>query len=148
MGASPTPGRIRYSGLIWPGVLIVLGVIALLVNTNVITADRLYRLGDLWPVLADATGMDQILMNLCLNARDAMSEGGQLLLQTQNQVVEDAAEAERVKQLVTQKSELAAQFMARVPIVPVRVVVNWARITDLRAGYKVTEVHAEQEVPA
>jgi nitroimidazol reductase NimA-like FMN-containing flavoprotein (pyridoxamine 5'-phosphate oxidase superfamily) len=63
-------------------------------------------------------------------------------------VVEDAHEAERVKQLVMQKSELASKFMAQVPIVPVRVVVNWARITDLRAGYKVTEVHAEEEVIA
>ncbi len=62
------------------------------------------------------------------------------------QVVEDAQEAERTKQLVMTKSELAGQFMAQVPIVPVRVVVNWARITDLRAGYKVTEVQSEEEV--
>ncbi|HEY7355639.1 MAG TPA: pyridoxamine 5'-phosphate oxidase family protein [Ktedonobacterales bacterium] len=62
------------------------------------------------------------------------------------QVVEDAEEAERAKQMVMGKSELAGQFMAMVPIVPVRVVVNWARITDLRAGYKVTEVQAEKEV--
>jgi nitroimidazol reductase NimA-like FMN-containing flavoprotein (pyridoxamine 5'-phosphate oxidase superfamily) len=61
------------------------------------------------------------------------------------QVVDDEAEAERAKQLVMQKSELAGQFMAQVPIVPVRVAVNWARITDLRAGYKVTEVTAEVE---
>ncbi|HEU5369726.1 MAG TPA: pyridoxamine 5'-phosphate oxidase family protein [Ktedonobacterales bacterium] len=59
-------------------------------------------------------------------------------------VVEDAEEAERAKQLVMKKSELAGQFMAMVPIVPVRVVVTWARITDLRAGYKVTEVQAEE----
>lgn len=64
------------------------------------------------------------------------------------QVVEDEGEAERVKQLVMSKSELAGQFMAQVPIVPVRVAVNWARITDLRAGYKVTEVQTEQEVTA
>ena len=62
------------------------------------------------------------------------------------QVVEDAEEAERAKQMVMGKSELAGQFMAMVPIVPVRVFVNWARITDLRAGYKVTEVQAEKEV--
>ena len=64
------------------------------------------------------------------------------------QVVEDAEEAERAKQMVMGKSELAGQFMAMVPIVPVRVVVNWARITDLRAGYKVTEVKSEEEVAA
>ncbi len=59
-------------------------------------------------------------------------------------VIEDAQEAERARQLVMGKSELAGKFMAQVPIVPVRVVVNWARITDLRAGYKVTEVQAEE----
>lgn len=62
------------------------------------------------------------------------------------QVVEDPEEAERTKQLVMTKSELAGQFMAQVPIVPVRVAVTWARITDLRAGYKVTEVQSEEEV--
>ena len=61
-------------------------------------------------------------------------------------VVEDAQEAERVKQLVMTKSELAGKFMAQVPILPVRVDVTWARITDLRAGYKVTEIQAEEEV--
>lgn len=60
-------------------------------------------------------------------------------------VVEDGEEAERARQLVMTKSELAAKFMAQVPIVPVRVVVNWARITDLRAGYKVTEIQSEEE---
>lgn len=63
-------------------------------------------------------------------------------------VIEDGPEAERAKQLVMGKSALAGQFMAMVPIVPVRVVVNWARITDLRAGYTVTEVKAEEEVTA
>ncbi len=63
-------------------------------------------------------------------------------------VVEDEREAERVKRLVMKKSELAAQFMAQVPIAPVRVVVNWARITDLRSGYKVTEVKSEEEMIA
>jgi nitroimidazol reductase NimA-like FMN-containing flavoprotein (pyridoxamine 5'-phosphate oxidase superfamily) len=61
------------------------------------------------------------------------------------QVVEDAQEAERAKQLVMSKSEMAGKFMATVPIVPVRVAVNWARITDLRAGYAVTEVKAGEE---
>ncbi len=64
------------------------------------------------------------------------------------QVVEDEQEAERVKQLVIKKSEAAARFIARLPIVPVKVRVNWARITDIREGLKVTEVKEEEGVTA
>jgi PAS domain S-box-containing protein len=42
------------------------------------------RVPDLWTVRADPGQMSQLLMNLCLNARDAMPDGGQLLLQTEN----------------------------------------------------------------
>ena len=64
------------------------------------------------------------------------------------QVLEDEQEVERAKQLVMQKSEMAAGFIATVPIKAVKVRVNWARITDLRAGYAVTEVKAEEGVRA
>ena len=39
---------------------------------------------DLWPVSGFATQLYQVLMNLCINARDAMPNGGQLTLRAEN----------------------------------------------------------------
>jgi len=40
-------------------------------------------------IRADPTHIDQILMNLCLNARDAMPEGGRLVIETRNVELKD-----------------------------------------------------------
>ncbi|HEX7316630.1 MAG TPA: PAS domain S-box protein [Pyrinomonadaceae bacterium] len=44
---------------------------------------------DLWVVSADATQIHQVLMNLCVNARDAMPEGGELSIRAENVVLDD-----------------------------------------------------------
>ncbi|MBL9126191.1 MAG: PAS domain S-box protein, partial [Verrucomicrobiales bacterium] len=39
---------------------------------------------DLWPMMGDPTQVQQALLNLCVNARDAMPGGGKLLLEADN----------------------------------------------------------------
>ncbi len=45
---------------------------------------------DLWTVAADATQLHQVLMNLCVNARDAMPEGGTLSLAVENKLINES----------------------------------------------------------
>jgi PAS domain S-box-containing protein len=45
---------------------------------------------DLWPVIGDKTQIHQVLLNLCINARDAMASGGRLNLAAQNIMVDDS----------------------------------------------------------
>jgi len=47
---------------------------------------------DVWGVEADRTQMQQVIMNLCINSRDAMPEGGTLLVESNNvELAEDDA---------------------------------------------------------
>ena len=45
---------------------------------------------DLWTVSGDATQLHQVIMNLCLNARDAMPDGGTLSISADNVYVDEA----------------------------------------------------------
>lgn len=45
---------------------------------------------ELWLVSADATQLHQVIMNLCINARDAMSNGGMLTLSAQNLRIDES----------------------------------------------------------
>ena len=52
-------------------------------------AVRIDMPADLWQAPVDATQFTQVLMNLCVNARDAMPNGGELLLRLENLAVDD-----------------------------------------------------------
>jgi PAS domain S-box-containing protein len=53
-----------------------------LIGKNIVL--RVVPAPQLWPVKADPGQVEQLIMNLAVNARDAMPQGGQLLIETKN----------------------------------------------------------------
>jgi PAS domain S-box-containing protein len=52
---------------------------------------ELVEAGGLWPTLVDPNQLENAVLNLCINARDAMPEGGKLTIETANKWLDERA---------------------------------------------------------
>ena len=68
-----------------------------LVGEDVAIETRLSR--EAWPVRIDPSALDQVLVNLAVNARDALPNGGKMTIETYNSVLDDAFARERAVKL-------------------------------------------------
>jgi PAS domain S-box-containing protein len=59
-----------------------------------ITLETIHAIG-LWPCFVDPNQLENAILNLCINARDAMPEGGRLTIETSNTWIDDTTAGER-----------------------------------------------------
>jgi two-component system, cell cycle sensor histidine kinase and response regulator CckA len=61
----------------------------------------------LWPVKVDQGQLEQVLINLAVNARDAMKEGGTLTIDTRNVTIENADALDKALRIPPQEEVIA-----------------------------------------
>lgn len=78
-GSKPQSGQVPVKHLINEMVKIVRDTFPKSISIDCIAPTKL------WPIRGDMTELHQVLLNLCVNARDAMPEGGRLTIRAENQ---------------------------------------------------------------